>query len=279
MINCIFCTFDCLHSLKIRTIQKKLILTTIRKHLKHWCFHYWHKSTNDQSLLIKVNHFLFLTSKSKVDFQSYKTPKVDISKTAIQSYWCHKLEDPAISLEWKILGFPRRWNFFLFIPLETWRFVLPVTWFSWTISEVTAVSVRGPVVGLINVTEHRYSFSSKCCTAFTLSTTRKVLGPVEVISSNSDLSFKFIADAEVVKKFFPPPIGENVAIFSYSLDPDILACHAIKPLYTESSGPSVYWQVKSTDDPTVDLIDAEVWTVSLCPPSLILCSSCTKHAF
>lgn len=66
MINCIFCTFDCLHSLKIRTIQKKLILTTIRKHLKHWCFHYWHKSTNDQSLLIKVNHFLFLTSKSKV---------------------------------------------------------------------------------------------------------------------------------------------------------------------------------------------------------------------
>lgn len=99
MINCIFCTFDCLHSLKIRTIQKKLILTTIRKHLKHWCFHYWHKSTNDQSLLIKVNHFLFLTSKSKVDFQSYKTPKVDIRKTAIQSYWCHKLEDPAISAE------------------------------------------------------------------------------------------------------------------------------------------------------------------------------------
>lgn len=103
MINCIFCTFDCLHSLKIRTIQKKLILTTIRKHLKHWCFHYWHKSTNDQSLLKSITSFFSHLSPryTQVDspFQSYKTTKVDISKTAIQSYWCHKLEDPAISAE------------------------------------------------------------------------------------------------------------------------------------------------------------------------------------
>lgn len=66
-----------------------------------------------------------------------------------------------------------------------------------------------------------------------------MLGLVEVIFSNFDLCFKFIVDVEVVKKFFLFLIGENVVIFLYFFDFDILVCYVIKLLYIELLGFSV----------------------------------------
>lgn len=57
--------------------------------------------------------------------------------------------------------------------------------------------------------------------------------------NNSARFFKFIADSVVVKELFPPPEGENVAMFSKPDVPDFFACQTIKPLYTESLGPTV----------------------------------------